>query len=615
MVLKGGKGRGAFHSNRKTQGGSTATNTVAPVLTDSILVGETLSTTDGTWTGGGAFTYQWQREMAAGWTNISGATSNSYVRQGVDAGARLRCAVSTNGATANSNASAYGAILASSRLGIGTLLSNGTDTSSNSDLLVYNDTGTGVTKCRLVIPNWRLNLSGNGVDTTGMGTVNIRAAVWDSTATTLIGVFLFTGSATGTVAAGANLVSDELTLGSTWASGATLLVRTYATMSAGTKWCQIQINTTTTQERCNFNTGVDLTQTSGTYTNQQAAGKQPIAVGGIVATAFSAAPSRMAVMGVGDSKTAVSALSSPDSHNNSSYPGIAMTLVGAPYAICGLSSSSASAFDDATGFAQITNFAKAICVTNIHGNWAVNDLTAGRTSAQILANITSLKSRIETAGFTATWSTTEPRTSINTALSPNDPNSWLSVNNQEPSTAAFTGGAASTWAVVNAGIRSLFGAGRYAEVADAVTTAPDVACWRTSDSNPSDTSYAPKVTGLLTGTPTTTNLPTNINLTGYVANRFGGGRVHFPTGVLAGSYTQFVASSQTIPNSTITTSALTSAPAAGDQIEVYPVGAAGTTDGTHPYFDFKAGSGTLYSGQKAAAVAVKTVYDALKSAA
>lgn len=81
-------------------------NTVAPVVSGTAAVGQTLSTTDGTWSGNPApttFTYQWQ----LGTTDITGATSSTYVIQAGDVGNTLRCVVtatSTSGSTsANSN--------------------------------------------------------------------------------------------------------------------------------------------------------------------------------------------------------------------------------------------------------------------------------------------------------------------------------------------------------------------------------------------------------------------------------------------------------------------------------------------------------------------------------
>lgn len=90
--------------------GSAPVNAVAPVVSGTAAVGQTLSTTNGTWTGAPAptFTYQWQRSAV----NISGATSSTYVLVAADYANTIRCVVkATNsiapsGVTANSNSTA-----------------------------------------------------------------------------------------------------------------------------------------------------------------------------------------------------------------------------------------------------------------------------------------------------------------------------------------------------------------------------------------------------------------------------------------------------------------------------------------------------------------------------
>ena len=88
--------------------GVAPTNTVAPVASGIAIVGQTLTTTDGTWTGSPllfTYSYQWQR----GGVDISGATSSTYVLVGADSGQDIRCEVTaSNGVSpdgvANSNA-------------------------------------------------------------------------------------------------------------------------------------------------------------------------------------------------------------------------------------------------------------------------------------------------------------------------------------------------------------------------------------------------------------------------------------------------------------------------------------------------------------------------------
>lgn len=85
-------------------------NTAIPTISGSALVGFTVTSSTGTWTGTApiSYTYQWQK----GTTNISGATSSSYVIQAGDAGSTLRCVVTaTNSAGSATATSANTAVV------------------------------------------------------------------------------------------------------------------------------------------------------------------------------------------------------------------------------------------------------------------------------------------------------------------------------------------------------------------------------------------------------------------------------------------------------------------------------------------------------------------------
>lgn len=79
----------------RRKGGSEASpgpvNTVAPAITGTAEVGETLTCSTGTWTGTGTITYarQWQRDGV----DIAGATGSTYTLVSADGGASVRCIV------------------------------------------------------------------------------------------------------------------------------------------------------------------------------------------------------------------------------------------------------------------------------------------------------------------------------------------------------------------------------------------------------------------------------------------------------------------------------------------------------------------------------------------
>lgn len=82
-------------------------NTAAPVVSGTAQVGQTLTTTNGTWAGNTpTFSYQWKR---GGTVNV-GTNQNTYVPVAGDVGFAISCVVtatnSTGSASATSNSTA-----------------------------------------------------------------------------------------------------------------------------------------------------------------------------------------------------------------------------------------------------------------------------------------------------------------------------------------------------------------------------------------------------------------------------------------------------------------------------------------------------------------------------
>ena len=74
-------------------------NTVAPVVSGSAVMGSTLTSTTGTWTGTAPITYTYQWRRAA--TNIAGATAATYVTVLADVAAAITCRVTGTNAAGN----------------------------------------------------------------------------------------------------------------------------------------------------------------------------------------------------------------------------------------------------------------------------------------------------------------------------------------------------------------------------------------------------------------------------------------------------------------------------------------------------------------------------------
>jgi hypothetical protein len=85
-------------------------NSVAPAITGTLTVGQTLTCSTGTWSNTpDSYSYQWKRSGAA----IAGATASTYVLVGADAGATITCTVTAiNSGVPNSATSAATAAVA-----------------------------------------------------------------------------------------------------------------------------------------------------------------------------------------------------------------------------------------------------------------------------------------------------------------------------------------------------------------------------------------------------------------------------------------------------------------------------------------------------------------------
>ncbi|HYM55885.1 MAG TPA: choice-of-anchor R domain-containing protein, partial [Solirubrobacteraceae bacterium] len=83
-------------------------NTALPTVSGTVLQGETLSASTGTWSGSpSSFAYQWQEcnSVGGGCANVSGATGSSYKLAAGDAGHTLRTVVTATNAGGSTSAS------------------------------------------------------------------------------------------------------------------------------------------------------------------------------------------------------------------------------------------------------------------------------------------------------------------------------------------------------------------------------------------------------------------------------------------------------------------------------------------------------------------------------
>jgi hypothetical protein len=129
--------------------GAPPSNTVAPAVTGTATFGQTLSTTNGTWTAAPpitGYTYQWYRSPS---TAINGATSSTYVLVAGDVGNTIYCVVTATNAissvSANSNTTATVAAAVPDAPTIGTATATGSTTATVSFTAPANNGGAAIT--------------------------------------------------------------------------------------------------------------------------------------------------------------------------------------------------------------------------------------------------------------------------------------------------------------------------------------------------------------------------------------------------------------------------------------------------------------------------------------
>jgi len=83
-------------------------NTAAPVASGTGAVGNNLSCTQGTWTYGQTYAYQWMR----GGSPISGATNSVYALVGADSGNSVSCRVTATNPAGSTSANSNGIAVA-----------------------------------------------------------------------------------------------------------------------------------------------------------------------------------------------------------------------------------------------------------------------------------------------------------------------------------------------------------------------------------------------------------------------------------------------------------------------------------------------------------------------
>lgn len=87
---------------------SNVSNSVLPVVSGNLLSGQSLTTTNGTWSTSGTFTYQWQSSAnGTAWSNISSATASTFVLTGSETNQYVRVQVTNSISSGAISGTAY----------------------------------------------------------------------------------------------------------------------------------------------------------------------------------------------------------------------------------------------------------------------------------------------------------------------------------------------------------------------------------------------------------------------------------------------------------------------------------------------------------------------------
>jgi poly(3-hydroxybutyrate) depolymerase len=137
-----------YTSNYSTPACAPPGNTALPVITDTtssgtFLQGDSLSTTNGTWSGAPtSFTRQWQDcdNVGGNCTNISGATSTTYVLTSTDVGHTIRARITATNSAGSTGASSAQSI-AVTNTGAPLVYADGTSLASYSPVVAHGQCG------------------------------------------------------------------------------------------------------------------------------------------------------------------------------------------------------------------------------------------------------------------------------------------------------------------------------------------------------------------------------------------------------------------------------------------------------------------------------------------
>lgn len=285
--------------------------------------------------------------------------------------------------------------------------SNGTDTSMNSRIAMYNELGTALETIKVHYGNFKTT---GTTEAAGANQISIRAAVEYPA-----GVFTplqFAGVRDIVLAGGAFGSSDALDI--YIPSNHQFWIRTFVSVTAGGVWPRGYVINSSRGEAAETGTPAEKT-TSGTITGSANA-FGPL---GVTATAFENNPLGAAVATIGDSISAGSGDGNYDLRGNTGWNGRASyNLI--PHAMIAVGGTGVQ--NQATNFQYRLEMLKRLKVTHVVVGWGINDLNSGRSVAEVQADLQAMWNLLDTNGFKVWQNTITPRST----------GSWSTLAGQTP---------------------------------------------------------------------------------------------------------------------------------------------------------------------------------------
>lgn len=441
--------------------------------------------------------------------------------------------------------------------------SNGTDTTANFVTAHWNESGKALTELATVDCGFRLDAT-NEVDLTDDFTIT-RAITYPFN-TTVVAVMTWSGATSKTIVAG-SLVnqSDWMPLSTPIPADAKFGVHTFISVASGKRYptCGIGSNGGL-GERKETGTGLtDKTQSLGVPNALSGNVYRPAAI------LARGTDLRNSAVGLGDSIMAGATDGLLGARGGTGMFGRAAEGV-IPFMHIAVTGTTAENQITEGKLSRRAALVAACGITHVVTEWCFNDNASARTDTQIMGYLASVWAAFNIPNVNGETMKVVQTTMTNKSSSTDG---WRTLASQTGA-AGYTG-AGSKRALINAAITA-----KPAPLFDVIPVGTSM------EPTPYDGRFAvgsafsihlkDPSNGTVSSGATTTVIPTSLTGT---SNAWQFGFIKWTSGALSGTTSSVTSST----NGTLNlTTAVASAPAAGDTFTIYPNGSAQTTDGTHP---------------------------------